>query len=583
MKNHLSRPISFIPFKKELKRYHFSTLKQDLFASLSVALLAIPQAIAYSLLAGLPPIAGFYSAIFGTIFASAWGSSRHLVSGPTTGVAILLQTTVADVIQKNYPGSSISDEGLVLQILMHIIFVIGAVQIFSAFFNVGKLLQFVSRSVVLGYFAGVALAIIANQMYYFTGVELGDNNTLIFRASYFLTHIQEVQLGPFILGSTAIGFLFFFKKKLPKVPDALLTLILAGGLAYCINEFLPEIFKVKTLKDVIDVGSPRFEFGLPYLKFKVLSEVFLSSVAISFVAILEVFSVSRNLASKSGQNIYSNQEVFGLGISNLFLAFFPFAIPVSGSASRSSLNFLSGAKTRFASIYSGIFVAIIIFIFWPLVKLIPLSALAALLLLTTFNIVNLENIKLCFRATKSDAFVFCLTMSSCLVFDLDLAFFIGIVISLVFYLKKSAEPHQVEYAFNTAGRLTVVSATENVHRKIRIIGVSGELFFGTVDLFQNTMRTIAKDTHVRAIVLRLTGVYHMDASMCLAILKVHEYLQATNRHLLISGITDEVWKIFHRTQVVKTIGTENLFISEEANPQLSTWKACLRAQDLVSS
>ena len=197
--------------------------------------------------------------------------------------------------------------------------------------------------------------------------------------------------------------------------------------------------------------------------------------------------------------------------------------------------------------------------------------------------VQFDQVKLCIQATRGDAVALLLTTGSCLFFDLDIAFFIGIIISIVFYLKRSAEPHRVEYAFDLAGRLTEVSPEEKVHRKVRIIGVAGELFFGTVDLFQNTMRTIAKDPHVKAIVLRLTGVYHVDASMCVAMIKIYGYLKNTKRHLVISGISDEVWKIFYRTGIVEKVGAENLFLADEANPQLSTWKACLRAQDLVSS
>lgn len=579
MRYPLQKTVSFIPFKKELKKYTFSKFKSDLLASLSVALLAIPQAIAYSLLAGLPPIAGFYSAIFGTIFASAWGCSRHLVAGPTTGVAILLQTAVQEVLQSNFPNvTGLEKEQLVIQILTHIVFVIGFVQIFSAFFNVGKLLQFVSRSVVFGYFAGVAFAIFANQIYYFSGVNFGQDDRIVFRLSYYFTHLNELKVGSVVVGGISLGLLYGFKRWLAKFPDALLTLIMASCIAFVINQFF--IHAVPSLQDVVNIQKPGFHFFLPLFEWDLFKKVFASSCAIAFVAILEVFSVSRNLATKSGQNIYSNQEVFGLGISNMILSFFPFSIPSSGSASRSMLNYVNGAKTRFAAIYSGGFIAVFILIFWPWIQWIPLATLAALLLMTTKNILNYDSIKLCFRATKGDGIVFCLTMASCLFFDLDIAFFIGIMISLVFYLKRSAEPHQVEYAFNSAGRLTVVPPKEKAHRKIRIIGVAGELFFGTVDLFQNTMRTIAKDNHVRVIVLRLTGVYHVDASMCLAILKVHDYLRATNRHLVISGISDEVWKVFSRTKVVHTIGSENLFLSDEASPQLSTWKACLRAQDL---
>jgi len=574
--------LSLFPFVKEMRGYHLSTFRSDLYAAFAVALLAIPQSIAYSLLAGLPPIAGFYSAIFGTIFASAFGSSRHLISGPTTGVAILIQTTIIDTLQNYFPNAvGVERQQLVILILTHIIFVIGAVQIFSAFFNIGKLLQFVSRSVVLGYFAGITLAIIANQFYYFTGVELGSEEMLIFRLAYFFTHLNSIQIGSIIVGTITLGLLIFMKKKLPKLPDALLALVIGSIFAYVINRYLSQDLNVKTFASTMEIQSPSLLMGFPVLQLKVFKAVFFSSVAISFVAILEVFSVSRNLAAKSGQNVYSNQEVFGLGISNFILSFFLYVIPASGSASRSFLNYESGGKTRVSAVLSGVLIAILILVFWPLIRVIPFASLAAILLVTSIKLINYESVKLCFRASRGDAIVYILTMASCLIFNLDVAFFVGIVISIIFYLKRSAEPHQVEYAFDSAGRLAVVSPDEKKRRKVRIIGVSGELFFGTVDLFQNTIRTIAKDQHVKVIVLRLTGVYHVDASMCLAISMINDYLKTTKRHLVISGITHEVWVVFSKTKLIKKIGVENLFLSDEVSPQLSTWKACLRAQDLL--
>ena len=164
---------------------------------------------------------------------------------------------------------------------------------------------------------------------------------------------------------------------------------------------------------------------------------------------------------------------------------------------------------------------------------------------------------------------------------MDIAFFIGIVISIVTYLNKSATPHLVEYAFNAKGRLVIVSAKENVHRQVRIIGIGGDLYFAAADVFQSTLQEVAEDPNVQVIVLRLNNVHHMDASMCLAILHLNEILRSTDRHLVITGITEEVWYVFHRSRLVKDLGFDNLYFTDESNPQFSTWKGALRAQELI--
>lgn len=573
--------ISFAPFKAECKEYRVSYLRDDLWAAIAVALMTIPQSIAYSLLAGLPPTAGIFSAIFGTIFAAALGSSRHLISGPSTGTAILIQTSISDILATYYEHAvGLEKEMLVLHVLTQIVVIMGLIQITVAFFNIGKLLQFVSRPVVLGYFAGITVAIVVTQLFYFTGITPEKSaESVILKAWLFFSHIMKAEWPAILVGSVSLGSLIFLRKVAKNLPDALLMLILGSGIAYFLNHFMGDgtVLRLGSFKIP---GEPVPELTLPLLDFSLLNKVFPAAVAISFLAILEVFSVSRSFAVKSGQQVQTNQDVFGLGVSNAILSFLYGALPASGSATRTSLSYRMRAKTRVAAILSGVFTAVIIFFLWPLVQHIPLAALAALLIATVPALMNFKEIRLCFRATREDAWVFLITFVSCLIFSLDIAFFIGIVISIATYLRKSATPHLVEYAFNSKGRLVVI-ASKDVHRKVRIIGIAGELYFASADVFQSALRAIAEDPKTLAIVLRLNNIYHMDASMCLAILRLHETLKSSGRFLVISGLTEEVWHVFHRAGLVKQIGLDNLYFTDESNPQFSTWKACLRAQELV--
>ena len=574
--------ISFTPYAQEWKEYNFSYLRNDLLAALAVALMTIPQSIAYSLLAGLPPTAGLYSAIFGTIFAAALGSSRTLISGPSTGTAILIQTSIADIIANYYETvPAFQKEALALHILTQIVLIMGLIQIGAAFFNVSKLLQFVSRPVILGYFAGIMVAIVVTQAYYFTGIAPDPNaDSVILKAWHFLSHTLSINGPTAVIGCLSLGMLLLMRKKLKNWPDALLMLVIAALITDGFNYWIGENV-ISRLGDYKLPSEPFPQLTLPLLDFSLLNKVFPAAVAISFLAILEVFSISRNFAAKSGHQVHVNQDVFGLGISNTVLSFIFGALPASGSATRTTLSYRLNAKTRLAAIFSGIFTAIIIFFCWPLVQHIPLAALAALLFATVPALMNWQEIKLCFRATREDAWVFLITFISCLIFSLDIAFFIGILISIGTFLRKSSTPHLVEYAFNSKGRLIIVSPKEDVHRKVRIIGIAGELYFASADVFQSALQSVSEDPNVQAIVLRLNNIYHMDASMCLAILRLYETLNSTGRYLVISGLTEEVWHVFHRAGLVKRIGLDNLYFTDESNPQFSTWKACLRAQDLL--
>ncbi|MEI6241804.1 MAG: SulP family inorganic anion transporter [Chlamydiota bacterium] len=559
----------------DLKDYKAAWWKKDLLAAFFVSLLAIPQSIAYSLLADLPPSAGLFSAIFGAIFMGALGSSPYLVSGPTTGIAILLQTAISKVITVYYPAVEGPDkEILTMNILTHLVLLVGTLQILLGFFNVGRFLQFVSRPVILGYFAGIVLAIVVGQLFVFFGIPAPPSGLPVWKKALFffqnIFHLQPLTTG---IGILSLSLLLFIRKQ--KVPSALFMLLVSTA---CVFFLFPSVPK---LSDIGFLPQLEWKFSFPSLDFELFQQLFTPALAIAFLAILEVFSISRGLSAKSGHHVRSNQDVLALGTTNFFLSFLMGSMPASGSMSRSSLNYQNKAKGRFAAIFSGIFVAILLLVGWPFVQHIPLAALAAILLVMVPTFLEKEEILLCFRATTEDRLVFLLTMGSCLVFSLDIAFFIGIVIAIASYLKKASIPYVVEYAFNAAGHLIVVSPEKQKHRKVRIIGLGGELFFAVVDLFQTTLQTVTKDPYVQVIIIRLNGVHHVDASIVLAIFRVHEYLRATKRHLIISGLTEEVWHIFSKSGIIKKIGEDNFFLSNESQPQLSTWKACLRAQDLL--
>lgn len=576
------RAISFTPFVPELRAYTVSSLRGDLWAAMAVALMTIPQSIAYSLLAGLPPTAGLFSAIFGTIFVAAFGSSRHLISGPSTGTAILIQTTITDVMANHFETAiGAEKEVIVLHILTQIVLIMGLIQIAAAFFNVSKLLQFVSRPVILGYFAGITAAIVVTQLFYFTGIAPDKAaDSVLLKAWALVTHLFQTQWPTALVGCASLGMLLFLRRTFKNWPDALLMLVFSALLVYGFNFWLKEL-PIARLGDYQLPAEPTPQMTLPLLDFSLLNKIFPGAVAISLLAILEVFSISRSFAVKSGQQVQVNQDIFGLGVSNTLLSFLSGSLPASGSATRTGLSYRMNGKTRMAAIFSGLLTGAVLFFCWPLVQHVPLTALAALLIATVPALMNWKEVRLCFRATREDAWVFLITFISCLIFSLDIAFFVGIVISIANFLRKSATPHLVEYAFNSKGRLVIVSPKEDVHRKVRIIGIAGELYFASADVFQSALQSVAEDRSIQAIVLRLNNIYHMDASMCLAILHLYDTLKSTGRYLVISGLTEEVWHVFHRAGLVKQIGLDNLYFTDESNPQFSTWKACLRAQDLL--
>ncbi|MBN1914492.1 MAG: SulP family inorganic anion transporter [Parachlamydiales bacterium] len=582
--------ISLIPFWKELKTYEYRFFKKDIFSSLSIAFVTIPQAIAYSLIAGLPVSAGLYSAIFGSIFTGVFGASRYLVAGPTTGVAILIQVTISDTLASFYPDViGRAREELSLALLMHLVIFMGMFQIIFGLLHMGKALRFVSRSVILGYFSGVMITVVINQLYYFSGVPLEPGyHVALGKAGYFLTHVYQVHLLEISVGVVSVLFLYFLRKSQRKWPASFLMLVMITLLTYTVFSLFPEVCHkpgicISNLKNMGYSSFSSFSFAFPWVKGEIFDKIWPYALTISFVAILEVFSISRTISGKTGERESSSQGIFALGISNLFLSCVPGSMPASGSVSRSFLNLQLKAKTRFSGIGSGLLVALMIFFFWPMVQHVPAASLAALILFLIPKILDFSQIRLCFTATKSDAVVFMMTMGSCLIFSLDIAFFLGILFSIVFFLKRASEPHLVEFSFNAEGKLVIIPSSKREKASIRILGIGGDLFFGVVDIFQKAVQKIASDPHVQVIVLRLNGVYHMDASMCIAIDNFYKYLRETKRHLVLCGISEEVWSVLGKSGLMDHIGKDHFFLSNETRPQVSTWQACLKAEELANN
>ncbi|HRW58218.1 MAG TPA: SulP family inorganic anion transporter [Chlamydiales bacterium] len=591
MKNLLNfiRPfeVSFLPFRKDIRKYSLMKFKADLFSAFLIALLAIPQSIAYALLADLPSFVGLFTAIIGVIVAAVFGSSKHLVVGPSTATAILLQTTIRYILSRYFPDVQGSEkDALSMQLLMHIVLLVGVLQLILSRLNIGKILQFVSRSVVLGYFLGVVLTIYASQLFYFLGIPINSEpTTVLARLIVIVKNIQLVEVGSVFIGLLSLMGLWVCKRYLKRWPYPLIIIITTGSIAYFINHYWiknpDSTFYIWVLGDMpMTSGFTHSFFQFP-INFSLFGKIFFSAIPLAFLAILEVYSISRGLAARSGQYIRSNQEVYGLGLSNIVLGLFGGALPASGSASRSMMNFENGGKTRFAAAFSGLIIAFLILFLSSYIRWIPLASLAALLFTIVVGIVDFKQVKLCLRASKGDLFAFIITFLSCLFLNLNLAFFIGIAISLIFFLQKVAKLELVEYAFASTGRLKIVPKRKRKYCNIRIIGIKGEMFFAAVDIFQNTVKEIAKEPNVKVIILRLNGVSHIDASACFAILNLEEYLETTKRHLVLSGVSEEVWKTMQKTKVINKLTEDNIFLGDEINPQHSTWLAFLRAKIIL--
>lgn len=588
--------ISFFSFQKDLKGYKKEALYSDFFAALTVAMLTLPQAMAYAMLASLPISCGIFAAIYSALIASLFGSSRHLIVGPSNAIAILIQAGTSEIIFTYYRDIGPEERQVIaIQILTALTLLIGFFQVMAAGLKLGRLSQFISHSVVAGYVMGTTIAVVINQMFTLAGISrMPGVHSLYERSVYLLFHLKEFHLPTALIGIFSLILILAIKRFNKRLPAAFIALFMSGTVVYLANFFLHlffegsfaamSIYNIELVEDngILPHIVPRVEF--PYFDMREINALLPTAFAIAVLSVMETSSAAKSVASSSGQRLSSNQEIFGIGLGNLTSSLIA-GMPVSGSPSRSLINYQNGAKTRVSAILNVFFVMLILMVFRPLIALVPLSALASLLLVTSISVVNKNQLLLCLKSTRSDALVLVVTILSCIFFSFDLAFYIGVGMSITLYLKKAAIPQLVEFEVDEAGELKHLSHSKTaVHRSIRVIKVEGELFFGAADIFQSTLKAIAEDdTHTKVIILQLKNARDIDATVCLALEQLHDYLKSSDRYLLAAGLTPAIWDVLNDSGLIEKIGKDNLFAFDEKQPYHYMQKAILRAKELVSN
>lgn len=599
MKRHVQpEEISFFSFKKDLVGYKKETLFADAYAAITIAMLTLPQAMAYAMLAGLPISCGIFAAIYSSLVATLFGSSKHLIVGPSNAIAILVQAGTAEILFTYYRDLDTPEKGLMsLQILTALTLLVGFFQIMAAGLKLGRLSEFISHSVVVGYVLGTTTAVVINQFFTLLGIpRLPGVHSLYENGAYLIMHIQQFHIPTAIIGLFSLTLIMTLKRINKRIPAAFITLVMAGlfiHLAHLVLDYFGDGYfsfsqELKKSIDAIDlVGDggiltdviPTVQF--PNFDMREINALLPTAFAIAVLSVMETSSAAKSIAANSGQRLSNNQEIFGIGLGNLVSSFIT-GMPVSGSPSRSTINYQSGAETRISAILNVTFVMLILIVFNYFIGLIPLPALAALLLITSLSVVNKNQLLLCFKATRSDAMVLAVTFLSCIFFSFDVAFYIGVGMSITLYLKKAAIPQLAEFEVDEEGELKNITHCKSHHsRSIRVIKVEGELFFGAADLFQSTLKAIAEDdTHTKVIILQLKNARDIDATVCLALQQLHKYLRGSKRHLIACGLTEPIWDVLNDSGLVDIIGKDNLFTFDERQPHQYIHKAIQRAREL---
>lgn len=573
-----------LPVRHALKGYTLSKAGQDLKAATDVALVGLPQGMAFAAMAGLDSIYGIMAATVGTFIAPLFTRCSLTVSGPSNATAFML----ASFFLASSPG--IQSQPHIFVPL--IVFLAGLLCVIGAFVKATEILQFVSRSVLVGYVTGAATLIIASQARYVMGInDVEAGSSFFTMVSAIVSNLHMVQWQPIVLGVLSFAMFIPLKKYLRRLPTFAVILVAMSILNWVLSQPWAggHFAGVRMLRDFTMsdlVCRPPAVWELP----DYINELIPVIVGIAFLSTLEQTVMSKTLSAKTGEPLNLNQDTFAVGMANIGSALTT-SLPCSASLTRSMLNFTAGAATRFSGIFCGLICLGITFILanFPLISKIPHSVLAALVLANAISLYDKKLLRICFRSTKGDASVLLITFVSALLLPLHIAIFIGVIVSVSLFLRKAARPELVEYTFDDAGTLRELDKGENRLPQISIVHVEGDLFFGAADLFRRQIARIAEDPSLAVVVLRMRNARNLDATSVCALEELIRFIREKGRHIIISGAGRKVFRILKKSGVIDVLqegcdkGERNIFLVEPKNPNLSTRKALMRAQALLGT
>jgi len=596
LKKHLIEEHVFSPRGlATLRGYSLFKAKSDLRASLEVALVSLPQGMAFASLADLPLIYGVLSAAITTLVTPLFSESRLTISGPSNATAFML----ASFFLAN-PSISESQK---LAMLPVIVFGVGVVCLLGGFFKFADLLQYISKSVLTGYITGAALLIISSQLKYVLGIEAsiasylqsageGGKNMLA-QLQAVLVNATSLNWVDVVLATLSLLAFIHIKRSRGRWPA--FTLVLCGmSLLVVLLELTPlrTIFYGIARLGCVSAQSISFEY--PHIfsanSFNMLFDTAAVIFAIAFVATLEQNLMSKTLGSYTGRKVNVNKDIYAIGIANMVAAALP-SIPGSASLNRTMLNYTAGAKTRFSGVFSGVLCVLgcLVLLYYPLTAAIPKSVLGALIIANAMSLFDRRAIKICWNTTKSDSTVFVVTLLASLLAPLYVAIFVGAAFAIGFFLRKASKPELLEYTFNDEGELTRLQDNKRLVPTISIVHVEGDLFFGATELFSSQIRSLVNSPDIKVVILRLRNARNLDATAVWALDELISFSRRHQRHLIISGASRDVYRVLRDSGVLANLHADcepkqrNIFLRHPQNPNMSTRRALQRAQALLGT
>lgn len=479
------------------------SLRADLLAGLTGTIILVPQAVAYASIAGLPPAYGLYTAIVPVIVASLFGSSLHLVSGPTAALSIVIFATLSPLAE---PGSAIY-----IQLALSLTFMTGLLMLAMGLARLGVLVNFISHSVVIGFTAGAAVLIATSQLKNFFGVTAPATSSFIETLSLFVQRLPETNFHVLSVGIVTLLTAVGTRAWLPRVPHMIVAMLVGSLYALALTTAFGPAAHIAMVSAIPRSLPP---LSMPIPSGETLRQLAPIALALAMLSLTEAVAIARAIALKSGQRIDSSQEFIGQGLANV-VGSFASSYVSSGSFTRSGVNYTAGAKTPLAPVFSALFLVVTLVALAPLVRYLPIASMAAILLVVAYSLVDVHHIRGILRTSRAEAAVLGATFLATLFLHLEFAIYVGVLLSLMVFLERTARP-EIRDAVPAPGEHSyhfVPQTTEPDCCQLKMVFIDGPIYFGAVDHVQRRLRDIdaVNPGHKHLLVLA-PGVNFIDSS-----------------------------------------------------------------------
>ncbi|RKL68035.1 sodium-independent anion transporter [Salipaludibacillus neizhouensis] len=511
------------------ENYDRQAFMRDLVAGLTIFVMLVPQGMAYAMLAGLPPVMGLYASTIPLFIYALFASSRHLAVGPAAIASLLVLSSVSAYAE---PGSS-----EYISLVLILTFMVGAVELLLGLIKAGFLVKFISHPVMNGYTSAAAIVIGVSQLNHLLGVETKNFMQIQFLIIELIENISRTHLITVAIGLGSVITLVVLKKINPKIPAALIVLVLS---IITVNTFQLDQRGVTIVGDVPS-GFPALT--IPNLTPENMFTLFLMVITIALIGFMESLAISQAIADKEKYKVDPNKELRALGLSNIAGSFFS-AYPVTGSFSRSAVNHQSGAVSQLSSIITAVSVLLTLLLFTSYFYYLPTAALAAIIFVAIVGLVDIKTAKYLFKVKPLDGWVWVVTFSITLLIGIKWGILVGVAFSLFLLLKRSSAPKVVElgyveedHEFRNLNRITEAKRLKDT----LMVRIDSSLYFANIAHCEKIIRDLLQNTSdTKWMVIDMSGVNDIDTISIKVLEEIMEEYQEKGVSFLYANLKGQV-------------------------------------------